>query len=396
MTCTVLLCDDRPTFGHAWVETIRGAAPESHYHVRDTPDEGDIWDAIKEIYARRTATRSREQVACLFDDVDILVLDFDFLHVDDVSALHTGESLAGLARIYADVEVVVVVNQFPPAQFDLSLRGHVASDADINIDGNLLGTQGLWTDPPWEGFRPWHWQTLYRAVHTQKARQALVRDYWTKPIVEALGMQEEDVNRLSDTAFGFIAPDSKDWRQLQQHTFERFVCRSANGRVARDLAESNPEAAFRFASARIGKWLERLVLGPQDVLIDLPHLVQRYPFLLGAKVHDVKAWNEMVCEESTTNLCLPDGCLFGVPGFLSRPAVWRHRFENDGGVQETRCAYDFSTVPPFVFLEDVSRFAPLDEAKEFRAGHHNAFDRRFVECVEGVTYAPQRRLAWTE
>lgn len=396
MTCTVLLCDDRPTFGRAWVETIRRAAPKSHYHVRDTPDEGDIWDAIKEIYARRTAPRSREQIACLFDDVDILVLDFDFLHMDDVNILHTGESLARLARIYADVEVVVVVNQFPPAQFDLSLRGHVASDADLNIDGSLLGKKGLWTDPPWEGFRPWHWQTLYRAVHTQRARQALVREHWNRSIVDALGMREEDVDRLSDTAFGFIAPDSQDWRQLQQHTFEHFVCRSTNGRVTRDLADSNPEAACRFASARIGKWLERLVLGPQDVLIDLPHLVQRYPFLLGANVHEIWAWNEMVCEESAANLCLPDGCLFGVPEFLSRPAVWRHRFENDGGVQETRCAYDFSAVPPFVFLEDVSRFAPLDEAKEFRAGHHNAFDRRFVECVEGVTYAPQRRLAWTE
>lgn len=59
-----------------------------------------------------------------------------------------------------------------------------------------------------------------------------------------------------------------------------------------------------------------------------------------------------------------------------------------------RCAYDFSMVPPFVFLEDVCRFGCLDEAKEFRAGHHNAFDRRFVECVHGIAYTPQRRLAW--
>lgn len=93
---------------------------------------------------------------------------------------------------------------------------------------------------------------------------------------------------------------------------------------------------------------------------------------------------------------VPDGCWFEPRGFLSRPAVWGQRFEDDASVRENRGTFDFSSAPPFVFLEDTSGFAPFEEAKQFRAGHHNASDWRFVKCVEKMTYAPQRRLAYAE
>ena len=55
---------------------------------------------------------------------------------------------------------------------------------------------------------------------------------------------------------------------------------------------------------------------------------------------------------------------------------------------------DFASVPPFVFAEDRSAFVHLSDAVEFRAGFHNAFDRRFIVPEEGIRYAPQRRLAF--
>ena len=38
----------------------------------------------------------------------------------------------------------------------------------------------------------------------------------------------------------------------------------------------------RVAAARLGKWLERLVLPGQNVLVDAPHLVSRFPSLVAA------------------------------------------------------------------------------------------------------------------
>lgn len=397
MTYTVLLCDDEPSVGRDWVETVRAVAPADLYDVLDAPKTEDVHDAIKEIFARQKAPRGRTRASCLFDGVDILVMDYDLLHIDEANARHTGESLARLVRIFSNVEVVVVVNQFRDAQFDLSLLGHTASDADFNIDGALLGNKGLWTDPPWEGFRPWHWQTLYRAVDTQRARQAWVRKYWDKPIVEALDMREEDnFTQLSDTAFGFIASDLKDWRQLRQRTFEKFVQRVANGGRTHQVPESDPVAAYRFASARIGKWLERLVLGPQDALVDLPHLIQRFPFLLGDDVADPDAWNAAVHDIEGAKNRLPVGCWFEPADFLSKPAVWSRRLINQANFCAQRDSFDFASVPSLVFLEDTSTFVPIDEATAFRAGHHNFFDRRFAMCLPDVTYAPQHRLAFVE
>ena len=398
MTYSVLLCDDDPEVGLEWVSTVRAVAKD-RYSVMDPSDNTVVQEATKEVLARQAALRAgrgRTKVPCPFDNAEILVLDYDLLHIDKNNMRHTGEALARLVRMFSNPQVVVVVNQFREAQFDLSLRGHLASHADLNLDAEFLGKSGLWADPPWEGFRPWHWQTLSCAVDTQKARQAVVKKRIDEPIVNVLGMQHEDAARLSDTAFGFIAPNAKSWGELQKQTFKSFIHAPANDRDALALIEHDPDAACRFLAARIGKWLERQVLGPQDVLVDVPHLIQRYPFLLGDDVSELDAWNAAIHNDEEVRKQVPDGCWFGLPKFLSRPAIWRHRFEDEAGVSGLRRSFDFSTVPAFVFLEDTSTFAPMDRTKEFRAGHHNAFDRRFVKCLDGIAYAPQRRLAFAE
>ena len=397
MTYTVLICDDTLDVGVDLAEQVRNVAPAAHYNVLKAPAKEDVLCAIKELFARHNAMlgqRQRGRSACLFDEADILILDYDLLHIDEENARHTSESLARLARLFSNADVIVVYNQFQGAHFDLSLRGNLSSHADLNLDADLLGTPGLWTDPPWDGFRPWHWQTLREAVDTQRARRAWVQEHMEEPIVDALGMEQDDAMRLSDTAFGFIAADAKDWPGLSRHTFSDFIRRPASGMCASTLLESDPDAACRFAGARIGKWLERRVLGPQDVLVDLPHLVQFYPFLLGDDMMELEAWNAAVRGKDELESRIPDACWFGPQGVLSRPAVWAQRFEQDADIREARGTFDFSSCPPFVFLEDMSTFAPLDTAKQFRAGHNTASDHRFARCIDGLSYEPQRRLAF--
>ena len=393
---TVLICDDSEV-GTKLAGEVGKAAPEDLYDVLKAPPHEDVQCAIKEMFARQNDMRGsgkRHRSACLFDDANILILDYDLLHVDKDNARHTGESMARLARLFSSADVVVVYNQFQGAHFDLSLRGNLSSHADLNLQADLLGNLGLWTDPPWEGFRPWHWQTLHRAVETQQAREKLVLEHFDKAIVDVLRMREEDLLCLSDASIGFIAPDARDLAGVRKRTFKSFASTLSNGKRA--LAHLDNEAACRFVAARIGKWLEREVLGPQNVLIDLPHLIQRFPFLWEEDLANPAIWTAAVRGGEEVKRRVPKGCWFEPAGFLSRPAVWSSRLLEQAGIREMRASFDYSRVPPLVFLEDTSTFEELQRATQFRAGHHNAYDRRFAKCVAGKVYAPQRRFAFAE
>ena len=400
MKYKVMFCDDEPDLADQLKRRVSSVAPADDYELVSVPTDAatsagssTIAAAARGLLARRNAARagSGHTDECIFDDVDILVLDYDLVHIDEDRSRHTGEGLARLARMFSTCGVVVVLNQFRDVGFDLGMRGHLWSYADTNIGADQIANEGLWTKPPWEGFRPWSWQTLGAAVETQKARQALVEGSFEKSIVDVIGLQEEDALRLSDSAFEFIAPKAASFGQLARVTFKDFLAH-AGDRDAK-AASSDIKAATRFVGARIGKWLERELLGGQDVLVDIPHLIERYPFLLGNDCSKLDAWNEAVHSPDLIREQVPTEAWFEPARFLSRPAVWRHRFEADAGISDTSYSFDYSAVPPYAFLEDMSQFERLEDAIGFRAGHHNAFDARYVKGIEGVTYAPQRRFA---
>ncbi len=396
MTYSVLVCDDEQEIAEHWVEKIQEVAPPE-YKLLPVPTNDDVRDATREMLQRRGTVREKQQrknEKCLFDDADILFIDYDLLHIDDNNAQHTGESIARLARTFSYCSVIVVLNQYRGTDFDLSLRGHLTSHADLNINDKLIATPSLWKGPPWEGFRPWSWQTLSQAVETQRARVNMVNKGFDCSIVETLGMEVIDVFRLSDTAFEFIAPKASNFNELETITFKSFLSMTPNGRDAEALLESEPEASARFVAARIGKLLEREILGPQDVLIDVPHLLQRFPFLLGKNVSDIGAWNDTIHHMKPLNNVLDENYWFKPSDCLSKPAVWYQRLETNEEISTQRAAFDFSNVPDVVFLEDCSVFAERSEATDFRAGFHNLHDRRYMKNIEGINYGPQRRLAF--
>ena len=420
MSYSVLVCDDDPDLAKECVEHIQNVAP-TEYEIRTEPNQA-VHAATQELLRRRGAARERYEgqirsiteggdnpqtdpsgrvsvptswkEACVFDGIDILVVDYDLIHIADDNTEYTGESLARLARMFSDCSVVVVLNQFRYVDFDLSMRADLASHADLNIDVERLATPGLWRQPPWKGFRPWSWQTLSRAVETQRARESAIIEALDRPIVEMFGMQPDDVARLSDSAFGFIAPDAEDFEALQERTLRSFLSTTANDLDSRSLVETDLSAAVRFGAARIGKWLEREVLGPQDVLIDVPHMLQRFPFLLGDDVSRVGAWNEAIHRPERLNDKINDSYWFQPTQCLSRPAVWCQRLETDENIKRMRASFDYLAVPSIAFMEDCSIFADIEEGQEFRAAFHNAFDRRFVKRLGCVRYGPQRRFAF--
>ena len=396
MTCRVLVCDDDHELAKDWVEAIREVVT-CDYKLLDAPVTADIRASAQELLHRRAALRQGKvpvKQSCVFDDVDILVIDYDLLHIDEDNAQYTGEGLGRLARMFTECSVVVVLNQYPQAQFDLRLRGHLESHADLNVDAELVSAPGLWRDPPWRNFRPWKWQTLFRAVGTQRERERVIEADLDRSILDTLGMHFEDASRLSDSAFGFLSPSANGYQLLREVTFRSFLGNSSDGRDGRAISEFHTRAAVRVASARIGKWLEREVLGGQDVLMDIPHLLQRFPFVLGDKITHLEAWNAAIHDLSILGDVIGDDVWFNRSSILSRPAIWTSRFQADENVRKVRSEFDFSDVPQFVFAEDRSVFVELSEAVEFRAGFHNAFDRRYIARVDEIRYGPQRRLAF--
>lgn len=398
MKYKVLICDDSPELAAEWSRSVASVASAEVYEILSPPNNEQINDAIKVLLSRRNAIRNDQDFSdesCLFDDVDILFVDYDLLHIDEDNARYTGEGVARLARCYSNCPVIIVLNQYQEAQFDLSLQGHLISHADLNIDVELISSPGLWNAPPWAGFRPWHWEVLNNIVKRQREITKEVEKLLDQRIVDFLGMHDQAVERLSDSAFGFIAPQAKSTAEFGAQTIRSFIEHSMDKRDSPALLRRSPELATRYACSRISKWLERAVLGPQDVLVDIPHLIQRFPFLIKGDMKDIDCWNAAIHNPDLLNQ-IPQDCRFGPQDWISRPAFWWHRLEINEELRAQRDELNYAAVPDFVFLEDISKFDLFTEAKEFRAGFHNQFDGRFVKPITNIRYAPQRRFAFGE
>jgi hypothetical protein len=403
MTCRVLVCDDEPAAARDWLAEIEQVLPAGAYDVQPVPSSDDIKHAIQALLHRRMVLIKpgpRPEQRCLFDEADVLVIDYDLVHVDEDNTRYTGEEVARLARAFSECGVVVLLNQFVEAQFDLGLRGHMESFADLNIDGALLGNEGLWREGPWTDFRPWHWPVLDRAAQQFRKRVAFLSDApnFSIPILQMLRMTQGDAEHLSDTAFGFLAPTAETYDQIAKWTFAEFLRDNSAAVDTKDTNASfknDPAAPARFVASRVAKWLEREVLGPQHVLVDVPHLIQRCPFLLRGDISHVEVWNRAVHGgRDVLHGTVPASAWFSADEWLSRPAVWWQQLEAHEPFQEARAAFDYGSAPNFVFLEDASRFGLLGEAREFRAGFHNPYDRRYLKFFDEIRYAPQRRLAF--
>ena len=52
----------------------------------------------------------------------------------------------------------------------------------------------------------------------------------------------------------------------------------------------------------IFKWLERVVLPGQEILVDAPHLISRFPSLLTCDTPDINDWNQADWQDAPANL----------------------------------------------------------------------------------------------
>jgi hypothetical protein len=336
---------------------------------------------------------------CEFDAADIVLIDYDLVGTDDTkSASLTGEGVAYLARCYSDVGVIVAFDQFQSTQtFDLTLRGHLESFADINLTSDLIADRGLWTEE-FGAFRPWGWPILtaeparYRALASRVVKQIDV------PILQAVGLiGSRRLNPVGDSLLrdhlDFISHPEKEPEDV---TFADFVISCKMGLRVKDRPWDD-RAIARIAAARVGKWLEKVVLPGQNILVDAPHLAMRFPSLLKGSKTSLDTWNKTTSltpetEDAGLKQSLTRATRFQPSEWLSRPAWYWPLLSRSTAIKEVRDPWQ-SEEPAFVFCEDTSRFASPDEVKEFVATLPSDYVRRYVMRLPSVNYEPRARFA---
>ena len=196
-------------------------------------------------------------------------------------------------RCFTNCKLIVGLNQFGDNSFDLTLRGHPDSFADLNLGADQLGNPDLWRGD-WgdlrRGFRPWYWPNLFEALRAFDKRVEEIRARLDEPICEVLGFDPDVFRILPRAVVQFIGKDKDE--ESSQTTFREFVTESGNGLKPKDATISDEQVLARVGAARISKWLERCVLPEQDILVDAPHLVSRYPSLIDGDRKKIGTWNK--------------------------------------------------------------------------------------------------------
>jgi hypothetical protein len=364
-------------------------------------------EEISNLLLRKIAAEKEQDptaVPCGFDEVDILAVDYDLLHLDENGSRTTGEGVARLARTFSSCGVIVVMNQFKGPQFDLGMRGHLDSHADLNVDANLIGRPSLWHDlePAAGQFDPTTWTplplllTAVRTLATDLEKAGL-----DAPIMDLLGLPEPALAELSDTAFGFVDSKAETTDELAKVTVRSFLSQALRDEtLLKALEAHSPKTLFSFAAFRIAKWLERAVFRPMDVVVDGLHLVDRLPFLIDpAKIDvtDPNSWHKAAAEpaEFLRWDILAKYCNDRASAYLGRTVFDWYRLAGDDEIDQLQDAYIATDAVRYFLAEDTSRFVAREAVTRFRADFHNFGDRRAVEQLRGdITYGPMRRVTF--
>ncbi|HEX9274352.1 MAG TPA: hypothetical protein VGA01_19315 [Candidatus Binatia bacterium] len=361
-----------------------------------------------------------------FDDADIIILDNNLAHLAIEGAIMTAESIAGYIRAFSGAPYIISLNKNPDVDFDLRyLVGDYSTRADLALKTEHLANRALWNGEQADatrGFLPWYWPRLNTVAKRRRDQIEFVRRHLDHPVLGSLGFDDEAINFLSLHAKGALSPTAESDRgqgtgvSVKQVTFRDVFNtrdRSLPAYSERDClsrAEKEGNAAIREIVARvvaadIDLWFRRDVVGPQEPLVDVPHLLMRLPFLLGNRTQDINEWNKSI---------LANAAPYGLEQKLYSDHLAKAKFQHDIWVPAAcfwwpKLKADENLNALFaqartgnwadvVFCEDRSMFLEREPRNapmpiEFPVEFEGSWGRRYVSRIADIRYAPRSRLA---
>ena len=374
----VVIVDDETARAKRWCSSLEAASVPG-IQARAL-EKVEVEELLRTLNARRLLARKKEdwrKVACEADNADVLLLDFDLIDLGKQAEFSTGEEVAYLARVLSGANVVCVINQFGTNRFDLTMRADVEGRSDLDLGSSQLANPGLWKEIDHDSgiFRPWSWPVLSAEVGRYRERIDYVAGNRTAPILETLGF---DLTGSKPTRA--LPKTSLSWFQKRPEavTFGGLVS-SVSFVHPKDVdwLAADPAQSDRVAAAALHKWLERVVLARQDVLVDAPHLISRKPWLL-AQPKEASSWMQVLA----SGIPAPSGPLlekfaFAPKCLLSRAAYWGEDI-SESEVAFPKDGWKYEELPDLVFLEDMSTFASRDKSLEYDCQLGSTYDLRFV------------------
>ena len=354
-----------------------------------------------------------------FDGIDIVFIDNNLTHLNIKGTRLTAESVAGYVRAFSSAPYIVSLNKNQDVDFDLRfLIGDYATQTDLALNTRHLSNRALWTGAQGDatdGFLPWYWPRLLDVSERRRAQIDFVKDHLDSPILTALEFTPEAIDILSRHATGAISPvaewgesEETDDRKIGEITFREFFLASSRSFPTKDEREKLAEAAdvvARVVASELDHWFRRDVLGPQEALVDMPHLLMRMPFLLGDESGDVDSWNKAVMGnappfeiDSKLFEAFLAPCMFRHDIWTLSPAFWWPNLKEKDELNLLFSTSE-SSWADVVFCEDTSSFqsrgAPNEgSSREFVAEFESPWDRRHVRYLNNIKYAPRSRFAF--
>jgi len=405
----VVICDDESERRDDWkegLESLLGTAIE----VDRLANLESPW---RELLDRRAAARRKRESAATpvefdelpredpgnwdgpFDRADVLIVDYDLFGYEPESYL-TGAIVAYVARCYSRCKVILGVNQYGRNPFDLTLRSDLTSFNDQSVGEAQIFNLGLWRGDPTAGFRPWSWIPVLDVVGSFDRRVATALENPTAGVLTTCGLEpvREHMPRSVLGMLERFGPEGEVTSLVDLARGQRL------GYRANDEAASQ-ESVARVAGARLAQWVESAVLPLQDVLIDVPHLVQRNPALLDEAPSPEALARTVDGGRGIAELGLADAVVEHVAAtgdWLSRPALLWPSVHRDRELPGARNPREIPRLDE-VFCEDLSRFVASQSARRFMSALDSTMPARWAADpaslpeVEGVEYRPLSRLA---
>lgn len=239
MRIRVLVYDDDSHFRKKYAERLRSVELRSHTLDVSEIDINPFREELRKLVERQISIRDGKRpdfTGLKLDNTDVFVVDYNLISTIPIEMFLTGEDVAYVTRCFSDCGLIIGLNQYGLNPFDLTLRGHPESFADLNIGEAQLGNPALWEAPANCGYRPWYWPSLPRYLESFKRKVEDVLNNLKTPIPQILGLKEK-ISMLPRDAASFFGLDPHKITPLE------FVLDSGNGLSPKDVCRSRRKVA---------------------------------------------------------------------------------------------------------------------------------------------------------